>query len=340
MKAVVFRKGRGLVVEDVPVPRLEPDQLLIQVANAGFCGSDHTLVEMGILPDGYILGHEFSGTVVELGADVSDTWRGRRVIVRPTYCGACPQCAAGRPQFCRANRRTTGIGDLPGGFAEHVKAFAGMPVPVPPGVDSRNAALAEMFAAALHGIHASGARSGSALVLGGGPIGLATVRLLKLLGFGPVALSEPIRRKRDLALLLGADSAIDPFSEEMAPRVQTITHGAGFETVFECSGVPGNIQAGMEAAAIGGTVCEMGIHFGDAVIQPRLLNFKEVRLTGAYGNSHRENIQCLQWMAEGKLDGAPIISDLIALDDLPRIYRERIHPGKAVKVLCRVGEEF
>lgn len=97
----------------------------------------------------------------------------------------------GRPHLCTGGRRTIGIGDLPGGFAEYLVCFPEMLIPVPDGVDSRNAALAEAFAASLHAIRVSQAKSGSALVIGGGPIGLAMVRLLRILGYGPVAISEP-----------------------------------------------------------------------------------------------------------------------------------------------------
>ena len=78
----------------------------------------------------------------------------------------------------------------------------------------------------------------------------------------------------------------------------------------------------------------------DVAITPLVLNFKEIRLTGSYSNTHEENRQCLRWMAEGKLEGRSMITDYIGLDDLPRVYRERIHTGKAIKVMLRIGEEF
>jgi threonine dehydrogenase-like Zn-dependent dehydrogenase len=96
----------------------------------------------------------------------------------------------------------------------------------------------------------------------------------------------------------------------------------------------------MDAAARSATVCVVSMNFGQINIAPTTLNFKEIWLTGSYSNTHAENIQCLQWMAEGKLDGRALITDLIALDQLPRIYTERIHAGKAIKVMLQIGDEF
>lgn len=340
MKAVVFRKGIGLRLEDIPRPIPERDQVLVRVADTGFCGSDHTMVESGQLPDGTILGHETSGTVMETGPEAADVRIGSRVTIRPTFCGRCNDCLAGRPYFCQQGRRSIGIGDLPGAFAEYILAYPRMLIPVPDGVDSRSAALAESFSASLHGIHCSGRDSGSALVIGGGPIGLAMVRLLKILGFGPVVLCEPVEGKRALGAASGADAAFDPFSEKIGLHVLRWTGGTGFDSVFECSGASEGIQTAMDAACRGGTVCVVSVIARPVQILPLTLNFKEIRLTGAYSNTHQENTRCLQWMAEGMLDPRPLISDLIPIEELPRIYAERIHTGKAVKVMVRIGPEF
>jgi threonine dehydrogenase-like Zn-dependent dehydrogenase len=98
MKAVVFRPSRGLVYEEVPDYPVEADEVLVRVANTGFCGSDHSLVAGGFLPDGYILGHEISAVVVEKGAAADGPPVGTKVCIRPTYCGHCAkyQCPNAR----------------------------------------------------------------------------------------------------------------------------------------------------------------------------------------------------------------------------------------------------
>jgi len=340
MKAVVFRHGEGLVYEDVPDYRIEADEVLVRVANAGFCGSDHSLVAGGLVQDGYILGHEISAVVVEKGAAAGGPAVGTRVCIRPTYCGNCANCLGGKPHLCRVHRRTTGIGDLPGGFAEYVKVYPQMLIPIPAGVDSRNAALAETFAAALHAINCTGDMKGSALVMGGGPIGLSAVRLLKILGYGPVVIFEPVKEKRDIALLYGADYVFDPGEKELNQMAMALVPG-GFHKAFECSGVTANVGRAITLAADGGQVCIVSVIFTPLEIaEPYLINFKEVRLTASISNTHGENIQCLNWMAEGILDGRPLISDDEPLERLPDVYRERIDTGLAIKVMLRIGEEF
>ena len=340
MQAVVFRQDRGLILEEVAVPAPNPERVLVRVAHTGFCGSDQALIKSGGLADGAILGHEVSGRVAACGEQVRGVAVGQRVIVRPSHCGECRDCRSGRPYFCQVGRRTIGIGDMPGAFAEFVQVLPSMLIPVPDGVDSRNAALAEPFAAALHGIHCIGRPEGSALVVGGGPIGLALVRLLHLMAFAPIVLCEPVAAKRELGTAFGAHAVMDPFAGDTGPRVFELTAGQGFDAVYECSGVPDNVAQALDWVARGGDVCIVSLIFTAASIQPLTINFKEARLTGCYSNTHAENQLILRWMAESRLDGRPLISDRTPLERLPQIYRDRIATGRAVKVMVDIGEAF
>jgi threonine dehydrogenase-like Zn-dependent dehydrogenase len=298
------------------------------------------LVAGGLVADGYILGHEISAVVVEKGSAAKGPPVGTRVCIRPTYCGRCANCLIGKQHLCRVSRRTAGIGDLPGGFAEYVKVYPQMLIPIPAGVDSRNAALAEAFATALHAVNCTGDNTGSSLVMGGGPIGLCAVRILKILGYGPILLIEPVKAKREIALGYGADHVFDPRENDLEQKVMTIVPG-GFDKAFECSGVKANVGRSITLAADGGQVCIVSVIFSPLEIAaPYLINFKEVRLTASISNTHEENIQCLNWMAKGILDGRPLISDDEPLERLPAVYRDRIDTGLAVKVMLRIGEEF
>jgi 2-desacetyl-2-hydroxyethyl bacteriochlorophyllide A dehydrogenase len=340
MPAVVFRTGRGLVREDWPVPVTGPDGVLVAVAHTGFCGSDHALIKTGGLADGTILGHEVSGRVAACGEAVSGVAVGQRVIIRPSACGGCRECRGGRPYFCQNDRRSIGIGDMPGAFASYVRVLPAMLIPVPDGVDARNAALAEAYAAALHAINCVGRRRGTALVVGGGPIGLALVKLLSMMDFDPVVLSEPVAAKRDLGAAFGAHAVMDPFADDTGRRVFERTAGHGFDTVFECSGVAANIAQALDWVARGGDVCIVSLIFETATIIPLTINFKEARLTGCYSNTHEENRRILDWMAEGRLDGRPLISHRTTLEKLPQVFREHIAPGRTVKVMVDIGESF
>jgi threonine dehydrogenase-like Zn-dependent dehydrogenase len=164
MKAAVYRKGKGLVIEEVPTPEAGADGVLVKVSDTGFCGSDHSLIESGLLPDGLILGHEASGVVFDRGRQKNAFQEGTRVILRPTFCGQCRECRRGKPHLCGEKRRSIGVGDLPGGFAEYVKAFSMLirsPRPWIPGTR-----LCVSFRLLLHGIHCAEIEGGSALVMG------------------------------------------------------------------------------------------------------------------------------------------------------------------------------
>jgi threonine dehydrogenase-like Zn-dependent dehydrogenase len=341
MKAVAYRRSAGLVFEEVPKPEFGANEVLIRVADTGFCGSDHSMVESGLVPDGYILGHETSGVIEAFGKEVKNLKVGSRAMIRPTFCGKCRHCLAGRPHLCTGNRRTIGVGDLPGGFAEYVKILPQMVIPIPDGVDSQSAALVETFASALHGIKRSGVEGGSALILGGGPIGLAAIQLSKVLGFSPVALSEPVESKRSLGREFGAEWVADPLSADLAKKIAEWTQGVGFDLVLECSGVPGNVQIALDAAAKGGTVCVVSVFFKPVTIErPLILFLKELKIPVSASNTHEENYQCLEWLRERKLDARAMISDWTSLADLPQLYRDRIHPGKVTKAMIQIGEEF
>lgn len=342
MKAVVYKKGQGLILENIPQPILESDQVLVKVSATGFCGSDHSLVESEHTPDGLILGHEVSGVVVETGSEVKDSKIGSKVMIRPTFCGQCRECKMGKPQLCTVDRKTLGIGGggFQGGFAEYLKVVPQMLIPIPEGVSSTNAALAETYATTLHAINCSGKTSGSVLIIGGGAIGLALISVLKVLGFAPIIVSEPVKSKREIAHQLGAEITIDPLNEELGPRVFSETGGIGPETIFECSGITGMVQTSLNLISRGGTLCIVSVMFQDISISPAILTFKEVTLTAAYGNTHEENKQCLQWMKSGELDSTCLISDTITLEELPNIYKEKIHTGKAIKVMLQIGESF
>jgi len=340
MKAAVFRKGKGLVIEELPMLEIDDDQVLIKVANTGFCGSDHSMVENEGAPDGTVFGHEMAGTVVGMGTGVKGVQKGTRVILRPTYCDSCPGCRNGRFQLCSNNRRSIGIGDMPGGFGEYVKAYPQMLIPIPDDVDSQSAALAEAYAVGLHGINLTGATGGSVLVIGAGTIGLTVVKLLKIKGFNPVVVSEPVPEKRELALQFGADIVLDPFKDNLVAEAFQLNKGCGFSSVFECSGLKSQLSVAIDLAGPGGKVCLLSVLHEDTLVSPTNLMFKELTLFSSYGNTHAENIQCLKWISEGVLDPLPLISDWCTLDELPDVYRDRIKTGKATKVMLKIGEEF
>lgn len=340
MKAVVCSHEHGLLYQEVPIPEIGPEEVLVKVVNTGVCGSDVSFIKNHLFQEGYILGHEISAVVHAVGEAVSGVREGQRVMMRPTFCGRCHYCSKGLPHFCTEHRRVLGVRDLPGGFAEYVRVLPDMLIPIPDGVDSRNAALAEVFASSYHGLICSGRKGGSALVMGGGPIGLAMVALLKLHGFSPVMLSEPQESKRRIGMRMGADATVDPFRDNLGYQIFNLTNDLGFDAIFECSGVVGNLPLAMDFVAIRGAITLVSVISDFAKIPLRRLNFSEARITASISNTHEENRQVLAWMEKGELDGRPMITDLITLPELPEVFAQRILQGKSAKVLLQIGDEF
>ena len=340
MKAVVCSREHGLIYMDVPMPEMSSHDIVVRVANTGVCGSDVSFIKNGFFREGTILGHEISAVVHAVGTSVSNVSVGQRVIMRPTYCGKCRYCTSGLPHFCPEFRRVLGVRDLPGGFAEYIRVLPQMLIPIPEGVDSRNAALAEVFASAYHGLRCSGCKGGSALVMGGGPIGLAMVSILKLHGFSPIVLSEPVAEKRRVGALFGADKTLDPFCDNLGYHAFDMTNDVGFDAIFECSGIRANVELALDFIGIRGTITVVSVINAAAKIPLRRLTFTEAIITASISNTHEENRQVLHWMAEDILDGHPMISDLIALRQLPDIFRSRVLTGHSTKVMLQIGEEF
>jgi (R,R)-butanediol dehydrogenase/meso-butanediol dehydrogenase/diacetyl reductase len=213
MPAAVFQGLRDVTVEDRPTPQPGPGDLILEVSHCGICGSDlHFLLEWGGRA-GVIEGHEYSGTVAAMGADVTGWAIGDRAIGGPSpRCGKCEYCLAQRPSLCLERNAVGGDGGTwQGAFALYKSVHAAEALKVPDTLSLKHAALTEPLAVALHGItHGGGARPGTRwLVTGGGPIGFLSVAALKALGVDDVVVSEPKASRRALCEKLGART-VDP----------------------------------------------------------------------------------------------------------------------------------
>jgi threonine dehydrogenase-like Zn-dependent dehydrogenase len=153
-------------------------------------------------------------------------------------------------------------------------------------------------------------------------------------------LSEPVAAKRRIGLRFGADKTLDPFGDNLGYHVFDMTNDVGFDAIFECSGIRANVEQALDFIGIRGTITVVSVINASAKIPLRRLNFTEARITASISNTHEENRRVLKWMAEGKLDGHPMISDLITLEQLPSVFEERILAGQSNKVMLQIGEEF
>ncbi len=338
MYAAVYRQEvKGLRIEEVPEPEVGPWELKVRVHYASVCGSDLFLLKSGRVSDGTILGHEMSGVVEELGEGVEGLALGQGVIVRPVGCGSCPACERGEENLC-PKRLAIGLGALPGAFAEFLVVPRDMAITVPAGLDMSLACLAEPLATALHGIRLGGiGRGDRVLIFGAGGVGLCGVAMLRGLGVQEILVSEPEKGRRARAAALGASCVVDPNSESLEEAVALWSEGRGVTAVLECAGDVKTLQSALGLVASGGKVVLIGLVKGTMEWAPAMAMLRQIRIQGSFANTQAECRECLEMLANGRVQVREMIEDVIRLEDLPARVGQLLHaPGKG-KVLIRVN---
>jgi D-arabinitol dehydrogenase (NADP+) len=208
MKAIRYKEPRNFSYEEVATPKPGPDEVLIRVKACGLCGTDlhihegEFFVKFPVIP-----GHEFTGEVAEVGANVTHLRSGDRVVVdNMTFCGHCYHCVGNRPLYCE-NLRALGVTE-PGGFAEYV--IANVALTFPTTLSWRQAVMVEPTACAVHGLDVLNPKPGcDVLLFGAGPTGLVMAQLLKHHGAARLVVAAPAGRKLDLAAELAADEVVE-----------------------------------------------------------------------------------------------------------------------------------
>ena len=277
MTCAMWRGIDDLRVERAPIPEPRGRELLVQVAACGICATDLHLVD-GSIPlyrPPRILGHEYAGTVVAAGPEARSVTVGARVAIDPNLpCGACFFCREAQPYMCP--NRTPAIG----GFGEYVAVPEQTAYPLPEGLPTEQAALAEPLSCALHAVELANPRAGDTVaVVGAGTIGLLLVQLASRARAALVAVSEPDPARRELASRLGATLVIDPSAEDPRERLVAATGGIGVDRAFEAVGSVVTIQAAVSLPRRGGTVVLVGVAPGSAEITLRPYDLFERELT-------------------------------------------------------------
>lgn len=338
MAAAVINGPGRLVVDDVPVPAMGPDDVLVEIDLCGVCGSDLHMVLDGWGARGSWPGHEWIGTVRATGPGVQRWQPGDVVVGGPTVrCGQCAMCVAGRPSLC-SQRDTPGIGLEQGAFATYKVSPGAELLALPEGLEPRAAALAEPLAVALHGIQQSGIQAGQrALVLGAGPIGALTIAALRAMGVDHVACAEPGERRQALALAAGATEVANP-STLVVPSIAEpglVVEGA-VDVVLECSGKAAAMEAGLAQLVRGGTLVLVGAGIEAPRFDPNRILLNELVITGAFTYSQNGFEDALELLASGALPVEALIEpDLVPLDGLLEAMRGLAEGRLAGKVLVQ-----
>lgn len=332
MKALVTGPAGAEVVER-PDPRPDQGEVLVSVHSCGICGSDVHAVEAGVSRGGQILGHEFSGTIEELGPGVNGLRKGQAVAVNPLGgCGTCDPCALELPFLCQ---EIPNLGlTAPGGFAELVAAPAGQVFPLPSGVDTELGAHAEPLSVALHAVDMARPTPGQdALVFGVGPIGLNVILALRASGAGRIVAVGRSQRRREAAAAVGADVVLD--SRETNVAEYAAENGLAFAQVFECSAAPDAIPTCVPTLAVGGTLVEVALPRTPAQVDARLFVSRNLHLVGSCAFGPQQYRRALELIASGKVDVEPLVSERVPLDRAPDAFKRLQRPENLVGILVQ-----
>ncbi|HET7571917.1 MAG TPA: zinc-dependent alcohol dehydrogenase family protein [Gaiellaceae bacterium] len=328
MKALVYGGPGRRTWESVPDPTLlEPTDAIVRVDSSTICGTDlHILA--GDVPEttpGTVLGHEAVGTVVEVGAAVTTLAPGDRVLVSCiTACGRCRFCKEGRYGLCAGGGGWI-FGHLIDGLqAEYARVpFADTSVhKIPAGLsDEQVLFLADILPTAYEvGVLNGRVEPGDTVaVVGVGPIGLAAIMTAKLLSPGRIVAIDPAASRRETALRLGADVAVDNGADDPVARVMELTGGLGADVAMEAVGRPETFELCTELIRPGGRVANIGVHGQAATLHLESLWIRDVTITtGLVDTATTPSLLAL--IESGRLDPTPFATHRFALDRTEEAY--------------------
>lgn len=352
MKAQVFRGVNQLSYEDVPMPVLAADEVLVQVKVVGLCQSDIKKIRYPLYEPPRIFGHETAGTIAQVGADVQDWQVGDRVVVlHHIPCMRCGYCLNENYSMCDVYKNittTAGFAPSGGGFADYVKVPGhivqnGGLIRIPDSITFEQASFVEPTNCCLKAVKKAQVTAGqTVLVTGAGPIGLMFIMLIR--HFGATAIATDLLPARiEKALAVGAEAAFDARDPDLVSKIQAMTDGMGVDTTLLAVPSDKAFFQALDCTRKGGKILFFA-EFPDEVeipINPNILYRREIDLIGSYSSSYRVQSMAADLVFNQRIDVDALISDRYALADLstaveqavaptPETYKILIYPDLAV----------
>jgi L-iditol 2-dehydrogenase len=322
MRAALLYGKEDLRVEDLPVPEIGADEVLLEVKAAAICGTDIRMYRnsaKGVGPQSpLVLGHELSGTVARVGRGVRGVQglaEGARMAVAPNMgCGTCDACVSGNTQLCDNAFRALGI-NLPGGFAEYVRIPAeavrqGNLCLIAPEVSFAAAALAEPLSCVYNAFLRCGIRPGDrVLIIGAGPIGLMHAKLARLGGAAKVVLNDLSEER--LAICRKLEPGLETVAGEVGERILSLTGGRGADVVITACPAPEAQVTALKVAAVNGRVLFFGGLPADRAVvglDTNLIHYKQLVVSGTTRQSLSQYRAVLQLIADGLVNVDELVS--------------------------------
>jgi threonine 3-dehydrogenase len=337
MKALVKKKAEpGLWLEEVPVPVVGINDVLIEVLRTGICGTDLHIYNWDAwaqktIPVPLVVGHEFVGRIVEVGSNVTGFHPGEIVSGEGhVVCGRCRNCLAGRRHLCKD---TKGIGvNRPGAYAEYLALPMTNVWAHDPAIDRDVQAIFDPFGNAVHTALHFPVLGEDVLVTGAGPIGVMAVAVAKHAGARYVVATDVNPYRLDLARRMGATLAVDVRSRSIASVQEELGMKEGFDVGLEMSGNPQAFREMLTNMCHGGKIAMLGIPNKDMTIDWPTVIFNMLTIQGIYGREMYETWYKMTVMVQSGLDISPVITHRLHYTEFEKGF-EAMQGGQSGKVV-------
>jgi len=338
MKAIVKSKAeKGLWLEDVPMPKIGPNDVLIKILKSAICGTDLHIYKWDewsqqTIKTPVVIGHEYMGYVIETGSEVDRVSVGERVTVEGHIsCGFCRNCRRGRQHICD---HTVGIGvNRDGGFAEYISVPAKNVLHIDSRIPDEILSIMDPFGNATHTALSWPMVGEDVLITGvGGPIGAMAVAICKFSGARNIVGTDLSEYRRDLARKMGASKIIDPTKESIKEAMHSLDMVAGFDIGLECSGSPYAFNDMVNHMYNGGKISLLGLLPQTTQINWSRLIFKGLTLKGIYGREMYETWYHMEKMLLSGLDISQVITHRFHYSEFQKAF-EIMEEGNCGKII-------
>ncbi|KAL4963592.1 uncharacterized protein BDV14DRAFT_209908 [Aspergillus stella-maris] len=344
MKAVRFHGPKDIRVDEIEEPVCKAGEVKLLNTYCGICGSDLHEYTSGpvLIPKGphnitgaqvpVILGHEFGGIVEEVGEGVTHLVPGQKAVVRPTiFDRKCPPCKLGY-EYCCENIGFVGLSGYGGGFAQKISAPAEHFYAIPEHVSAESIALIEPLAVAWHAVNLSpfkdGMQGDNVLIVGGGPLGLSILQVLKMRGAKLTMVAELMDSRKDSAQAFGATHVLDPRDTDIPSKVRELTNGIGADVVFDTAGVEKALDGAIGAVRVHGTIVNVAVWEKRPHIRVNEMMYQEVKYLGAALYDEKSFRSVIEAISKGLLRPEGMITDRIGLSEIVERGFETLMGGR------------
>ena len=341
MKALVKSKREpGLWMEDVPVPEIGPNDVLIRIHTSAICGTDMHIWNWDAwsqktIPVPMHVGHEYAGVIEKVGDEVEGYKVGDRVSGEGhIVCGHCRNCRAGKRHLCP---NTFGVGvNRPGSFAEYLALPATNLFKLPDTITNEMAAIFDPYGNAAHTALSFNLVGEDVLITGAGPIGCMAAAIARHVGARNVVITDINDYRLELAKKLGATRTVNVSQESLRGVMKELGMTEGFDVGLEMSGNGPAFKGMIDNMVNGGRVALLGIFPGDVAIDWGKVIFKGLFMKGIYGREMFETWYKMAAMIEGGLDITPVITHRFPIDEVRKGF-EAMGSGQSGKVILDWG---